>query len=164
MSRGATGKNGVNARPRAVMAVYLLLEREGKVLLLLRQNTGYHDGDWSMPSGHVETGELITEAMIREAEEEVGIRLQKEDLEFKHAMFRGTHDATGERADYFFAAKNWEGEPENREPHKCVEIRWFPKNELPANIIPHIKLALKSIERGIAFSEYPAGYFLRPHE
>ena len=146
-------------RHKAVPAVYLFLENNGKILFLLRQNTGYCDGDYSVPSGHVEAGELLTDAVIRETEEETGIRVKREDLRLVHTMYRGKHDETGERADFFFVADRWEGEPENREPLKCAEVRWFLKDALPSNIIHFEKLALESIRRGIPFSEYRAGFF-----
>lgn len=141
------------------MAVYLILEREGKILLLLRQNVSYMSGFWGMPAGHVEQGELITDAMIRETEEEVGIKVRREDLRLAHTMFRAKHDETGERVDFFFTADTWEGEPRNGEPAKCAEVKWFPKNALPKNVIPNQLLALESIRKGEQFSEYPTGFF-----
>ena len=39
---------------RSYVCVYLVLERDGKVLLSLRENTGYEDGKWSLVAGHAE--------------------------------------------------------------------------------------------------------------
>ena len=45
-------------RNKAVPAVYLILKEGDKILLGRRVNTGYHDGDYTVPSGHVEAGEF----------------------------------------------------------------------------------------------------------
>jgi ADP-ribose pyrophosphatase YjhB (NUDIX family) len=116
-------------------------------------------GFWCMPSGHVEQGELITDALIRETEEEVRIKVRRKDLRLLHTMFRAKHDETGERVDFFFTADSFEGEPQNGEPAKCAEVRWFPKDALPKNIVPNQLLAIKSIWNGIPFSEYPSNFF-----
>jgi len=141
------------------MAVYLILERDRKILLLLRQNVSYMSGFWGMPAGHVEQGELITDAMIRETEEEVGIKIRREDLRLVHTMFRAKHDETGERVDFFFTADTWEGEPKNCEPDKCAEVKWFSKDALPKNVVPNQLQAFKSIERDDPFSEYSSNTF-----
>ncbi len=67
-------------RNKAVTAVYLILKREGKILIARRCNTGYQDGNYQLPAGHVDAGELPTEAMIREGNEEIGIVLKKDDV------------------------------------------------------------------------------------
>ncbi len=63
-----------------IPAVYLILEKDNKILLLRRYNTGYNDGLYSLPSGHVEDGEFPIDALIREAQEEIGIIIAKEHL------------------------------------------------------------------------------------
>ncbi|MEM5798010.1 MAG: NUDIX hydrolase [Candidatus Aenigmatarchaeota archaeon] len=51
--------------------VAILIEKNGKVLLAKRANKTWH-GFWCVPGGHVEEGESIHEAALREAQEEVG--------------------------------------------------------------------------------------------
>ncbi len=140
-------------RHKVVPASYLLVRRGNEVLLMLRQNTGYFDGWYALPSGHVELAEFPSDAMIREAKEEVGIDVAKADLRFVHALFREKHDETGERADYFFETNRWQGEPSNREPEKCAEIAWFDLDGLPEKIIPYLRLAIDDIKNRIPYSE-----------
>jgi 8-oxo-dGTP diphosphatase len=87
---------------------------------MLRQNTGYFDGWYVVPSGHVEAGELPTDGAVREVAEEVGLTIDRTRLVLAHTMYRTKHDATGDRADYFFVVDKWEGEPINKEPGKCA--------------------------------------------
>jgi 8-oxo-dGTP pyrophosphatase MutT (NUDIX family) len=76
--------------PGRFVAVYLALVRENQVLLLKRQNTGFEDGNFGLIAGHVEKAESITQAVIREASEESGIRLLPEHLNFcRFRLFHG---------------------------------------------------------------------------
>ncbi len=58
------------ARNHLYGAVYALFEKEGKVALIQRANTGYHDGYYALPAGHIEPEETSPEAVVREAYEE----------------------------------------------------------------------------------------------
>ena len=68
-------------RFKIITAVHLILIENERVLLLRRYNTGYEDGNYSVPAGHVEEDEDVIKAMQREAFEEIGIKIKKEDLE-----------------------------------------------------------------------------------
>lgn len=124
---------------RAIMSVYLVLQRKnGDVLLLLRQNTGYKDGEYGLPAGHVDGGERLHTAMIREAQEEAGLVLKEEKLELIHTMHRLCKDGgEHERVDFFFVCREWEGEPVNTEPEKCAELSWHSLDKLPDNVIDY---------------------------
>ncbi len=135
-----------------VPACYVFMMREGEILLLLRVNTGYHDGDYGLPAGHVEVDELPTAAAIRESKEEVGVLLARENIQLVHTQYR--HCGDHERVDFFFAAEFWEGEPTNMEPDKCDEIRWTPLAQLPANMVPHEAAALAEYQKGNTYSQY----------
>lgn len=139
--------------PTTVVASYLVLVQGDQVLLARRANTGYFDGHYSVPAGHVEMGETFTQALVREVAEEVGIRLNPLDARVVHTMHRKAEDGS-ERLDTFFVVKEWTGEIENREPEKCDDLSWFPLAELPDNTIPYIKIALAHIQAGVSYSEF----------
>jgi ADP-ribose pyrophosphatase YjhB (NUDIX family) len=145
-----------STRNTAVPAVYLIIRRGEEVLLMRRQGSGYFDGWYSLPAGHVEAGELPVQAAIREAREELGIELSSASISLAHTMYRTKHDATGDRFDLFFSAQEWSGEIENREPHKCDHVLFVPLESLPPKIIPYIQGALQKIRSGVGYSELTA--------
>ncbi len=59
-----------------------------------------------------------------------------------------------ERVAFFFEAKKWEGEPMNKEPEKCDDLKWFPLDDLPQNIIPYIKNAIQHYRKKVNYSEF----------
>jgi mutator protein MutT len=142
-----------NSRNPATTAVYLVLRNQGEVLLARRFNTGYQDGNYAVPAGHIDAGELPTEALVREVAEEIGIAIESTKARFVHTLFRPKHDETGDRVDYFFEISEWSGEVKNLEPHKCDDLRWSRMDDLPSNMTPHVEHALRAIERGETFSE-----------
>ena len=139
-------------RCHAILAVYLVVIERDAVLLLLRQNTGYSDGMYSLPAGHIDPGESVKTAMKREAKEEIGIEIDPDDLTIACSMYRNADD--DERMDFFLTVDRWKGEIKNMEPHKCVELKYFSINDLPNNLIPHVKMGIESSLNGISFVEY----------
>jgi 8-oxo-dGTP diphosphatase len=140
---------GSTPRARAIVDVHVLFEREGKYLLLRRFNTGFCDGAYSLPAGHVEEGESACSAAKREAMEEVWVGVK--DPEMVHMMH---HKSDTVRISLFFKAKAWRDEPVNVEPHKCDHMAWFPKTRLPDNVVPYVRFALQQIEMSVSYSEY----------
>jgi 8-oxo-dGTP diphosphatase len=129
----------------------LLVNRAGEVLFGQRQNTGYEDGAWHPPSGHLEAGESVVAALIREAKEEVGVTIEPHEVEFTHVMH---NSSSGGRVAFFFTVHRWAGVPENREPDKCSGLQWFPLGSLPDQLIPYCRAALGSIQTNECFSTF----------
>jgi 8-oxo-dGTP diphosphatase len=129
----------------------LLLNTDGQILFGRRNNTGFQDGVWHLPAGHLEADESIVQALIREAKEEVGIAVAPDDVEFAHIMH---NSSGGGRAAFFFIVRQWEGTPENREPEKCSEVVWFPLDALPDPLIGYCHAALDHIAANEPFSIY----------
>ena len=140
-------------RFRAVVAVHLLLLLGDQVLLLRRANTGYEDGNYSVVAGHLDGNETASQAMVREAAEEAGIKVEPADLRFVHVMHRKEAAEADERIDLFFATTRWHGEPEIREPEKCSELRWVLLRELPVNVVPYVRAALEHYHHRRSYSD-----------
>ena len=132
-------------------ATYLILMKDGKTLLSRRFNTGWMDGKYSLIAGHLDGGEKVSDAMIREAFEEGGIKVAKEDLKPVKVLHR--YDGEREYVDFFYITEKWEGEPTIKEPNKCDDMSWFPINNLPENTLPYIKNVIENYKDGVPFIE-----------
>ncbi|MBF6125520.1 NUDIX domain-containing protein [Nocardia brasiliensis] len=64
----------------------LLLIRAGHLLLTRRHNTGFADGEWQAPGGRIKYDEDVLTAVIRETDEEVGVRLRRECVDMVSAV------------------------------------------------------------------------------
>lgn len=140
-------------RNKATTASYVVLRKNEQILLARRCNTGYQDGNYQVPAGHLDAGELPSEALIREVKEEIGISIKPEHIHFAHTVFRPKIDETGDRVDYYFTVDTWEGDVTNCEPEKCDDLLWCTIDKLPQNTTPHVRIALKAIARGEYYSE-----------
>ena len=142
--------NYMDQRHTVFSAVYLFLKQNNKILLQKRVN-GWMDGFYSLPAGHLDGGETIKQAIIRETFEETGLIVKGNDLEVIHVMHRL---ADREYIDFFLESKNYQGIPVIKEPDKYSELKWFNLNQLPNNIIPNVKHFLQEISQNKTFSEF----------
>ncbi len=138
-------------RARFPTTVHLFFIRGHEILLSRRFNTGYRDGDYSVPAGHLEGGETVVAAGCREALEEVGVALSEGNLAFTGVMHRIEDE---ERVDFFFLVRSWPGEPFNNEPAKCDDLRWFDLEALPANTVPYVRQAILNHLHHNPFDEF----------
>ena len=138
-------------RQTAYLAVYVVLSRNDKILALKRHNTGYMDGLWCPPAGGVDPGESISDCVIRECLEEVGVQIDASSIALLHTM----HRVTPERyvIDLFFSA-DFAGEPINAEPDKASELSWVSKTDPSIQWMDYIPRAWACIEQGESYSEY----------
>ncbi|MFC9223859.1 methyltransferase domain-containing protein [Streptomyces hygroscopicus] len=146
-------------RHAEIVDVHLILRRGADVLLARRANTGYADGLLHAPSGHVEDGEDVRAALLRETAEEIGITLSPDEV---RAVLVMQHKApTGAaRTGWFFEAELGESgrpgedgrEPVNREPEKCSELGWFPLDALPDDMVAYCRAGLDAYRAGHRFT------------
>lgn len=139
-------------RFKLIPTSHLILIKNGKILLSRRFNTGYEDGNYSVVAGHLDGDETFIKAMVREAKEEAGIDIAAKDLEVAHVMHRKSPPE--ERIDFFIKTNKWQGEPKIMEPDKCDDLKWFPVDSLPANMIPYIRQAIDKVNKKIFYSEF----------
>lgn len=134
--------------------VLLLLTHADHVLLALREGTGYADGQWNLPSGKLEIGEDAISGLVREAREEIGMRLDPAEPRLV-ATVHHRNSAGQARVGLAFAvefAPSRHGEPVNAEPHKCAKIKWFPAELLPPNTYPYTDTCVRAFRDGTPFA------------
>jgi 8-oxo-dGTP diphosphatase len=83
--------------------VLLVLIRDDRVLLALRQGTGYADGQWNLPSGKLDHGEDLETALLRETREEIGLHLQRDDVRMVTTVHHRNPEGAA-RIGFFFHA------------------------------------------------------------
>ncbi|SFM34423.1 ADP-ribose pyrophosphatase YjhB, NUDIX family [Gracilibacillus orientalis] len=139
-------------RFKVIPAVHIFLLKDDQILLLRRYNTGYQDGNYSVPAGHLEGDEDVIVAAQREVLEEAGITISYQDLSIVGVMHRKA--TKEERVDFFLIADKWGGDVVNKEPDKCDELAWYPLNKLPDNMIPYVSRAIKNYKDDKPFDVY----------
>lgn len=140
-------------RYKSMIVVDLMLTRineitgKKEVLLALRKNTGYNDDKYELPGGHVEENEDLMNAMVREANEELGINLKVEDLKIEHIL----HNYKGNRLNFIITTKKYEGDLQIGEPDKCEKLEWFDIENLPKNMYKKAENVIREINNGIFY-------------
>lgn len=124
-------------RYEIVVVVHTLVwDRGGQnVLLLERVNTGLFDGRLTLPGGHVQLGESISDAAVREVREEVGIELDELKPSCVLPFVGGVN--------FIFSSSNWRGTVRNAEPERCGGVGWFKPSQLPDSVVPWLSKALE---------------------
>lgn len=136
------------------MLIYALgiLQKDSKILLSLRQNSPFFSDHYGLIGGRVEDNESMTDALIREIYEEIGISITKDNVHFAHCFsFKNEHDKA--ILALVFTIHDWHGEIVNKEPDKCAELTWFAPHDLPENIIPRHRHIIEMVQQGVSYSE-----------
>ena len=134
-----------SARP--VVDVHLIL-RDGDKILLSQRGGPYGHGQWHAPSGKLDPGEPLTAAVAREGYEETGVTVDPERLRLVHTVHHRQGNGAADRLGFFFEATEWDNEPVNREPDKCLRLQWFTVHDLPDNLIPYPAAGLQGYLAG----------------
>jgi ADP-ribose pyrophosphatase len=118
------------ATPRVGVGV-LILDSQDRILLTLRTRPP-EANHWSIVGGKLDYLETLESCAIREAREEVGI-----EISLKYLLCVTDHLLPQENQHWVspaYLARVLCGKAQNCEPHKARDVRWFPLNQLPANL------------------------------
>ena len=126
------------------VVVHVCLERDGRLALLKRANTGFMDGYYALPGGHQEQGESVSAAARRELTEELGV-VAREIAPLCVLPYRsGRHQGI----NFLFRCTEWEGEPVINEPELFAELVWVSADALPEPTADWIPPALELASAG----------------
>ncbi len=140
---------------QAKVGVGILVIKEGKVLWGLRKGS-HGAGLWGGAGGHLEYGETVEQAVLRELDEECGIRVK--NLRVLCVSDFMTHYPR-HYVDIGFTA-DWEsGEPQVKEPEKLDRWEWRAIDDIPENAFAPMRGYIEAYETGRNYFTYP-----RPQE
>ena len=109
------------------VVTHVALFRQGRVFLLRRAQTGFLDGFFTLPGGHQQADEGVTEAAAREVREETGVRVRRlaplAVMPYRYGVERGVN--------FVFQALDYDGVPEIGEPDLFDEAAWALPTDLP---------------------------------
>lgn len=151
---------------QATLCLLIKDGQEGQELLLALKKRGFGRGKWNGVGGKIdpEKGDKdIVDAAIREAEEEIGIKIKElEKVAFLSFYFPHIPKEKGWDQDvHVFVVRTWEGEPAESEE---MMPKWFKLNEIPFEQmwpddtfwLPHI-LAGRKLKARFVFGEGEGG-------
>ena len=117
---------------RLVPVVAGVLRLNGLMLLCHRRSdrTSWPDV-WDLPGGHVDNGESIAEALVRELEEELGVQAEPPEGTPWMTLRVGTVEIN------LYLVDRWFGEPRNVAVEEHDDIRWFEADDLKLLDLAH---------------------------
>ena len=120
------------SEPPLVVVAAAIVDDTGRLLGARRSSPPLVAGRWELPGGKVEPGETDVDALVRECDEELGVRIDVQ-------MRVGTDWSIGPgRVLHVYVARLLSGTPEPLEDHD--ELRWldagswFDVDWLPADL------------------------------
>ena len=120
-SNAANRTNG----PALRFVAAALIVRDGQVLIGQRRPDQPMASQWEFPGGKIEAGESAEQALVRELDEELGIRAV---IGPRVTRIRHNYRHGGAVDLQFFAVHEFTGEIDNRIYH---EVRWTKLEDLP---------------------------------
>jgi 8-oxo-dGTP diphosphatase len=139
-------------RYASIIDVHVILRRGGRVLLLRRAGDTFASGQLCLPSGHLEEGESILGAAVRETLEETGITLDPAMLRHVLSIHQRNPGTGHARIGFAFTPRRWHGEPVNAEPHKHSDLVWADPACLPPDTVGYTAAVITAVEHGLPFT------------
>lgn len=113
-----------------LVGVGAIIIQDNRVVLVKRAHPPIQ-GQWSIPGGVLEVGELVREAAIREAREETGLIVEPTHLLGVYDRILRNQE---QRVQYHYVLVDFLCRPvggELQAASDAVEVRWFTREELP---------------------------------
>ena len=139
-------------REMFLSSVYLIIKNnKNEILFQRRQGTKLWPGFLALPAGHIDEGENVYDAVIREAKEELNITISMENIIDTFVVNR-RNKSIPPYYDVYFEIDSYIGDIIINEPEKCSELKWIKVEDLPDDVIDFERIALLNNKKGIKFS------------
>lgn len=122
-------ENWLEHEPQYTEAVVGFLLRGDEVLLGLRKKVSNDLGqdNYAGIGGKLEDGESFDECLVREVEEEIGVRVTRYE-NLGNVRFINPHNTKWNMRVEIYITTEWEGEPVETE---VIKPLWFPLGNIP---------------------------------
>ena len=119
----------------------IIVNKDGNILIGKRK--GSHAKKYSIPGGHLATGETFEQGAIREIKEETDLDI----LEPKVIAVTNNLETYKEEGKHYISvillATKYSGELKNMEPEKCENWNWINPKKLPQ---PHFDASILGVK------------------
>lgn len=129
---GRTMKRGIPKEGDYMLCVHIyLLASDNRFLIQKRsENKESHPGEWDITGGAAISGESSVDAILRETEEEVGIKLDEKDL-----YYAGRFVKERRIIELFFAKKDFELSDCHVQKEEVDKVAFVSYDELVGDIL-----------------------------
>ncbi|WP_082772264.1 NUDIX hydrolase [Actinoplanes sp. TFC3] len=129
-----------------VVAVAVVVRDETERVLLIRRSD---NNFWALPGGAQELGETVSQAAVREVEEETGLRVRITGISGVYSDPRHViaYDDGEVRQEFSICLRGQPDAGSLRTSAESVEVRWVPTTEL-ASLPMHPSMALR-VQHGL---------------
>lgn len=112
---------------KRITTTLALVVRDNEILLAMKKR-GHGEGHWNGAGGKVDPGETISQAMVRECLEEIGITPTKYEKVAVNTYYQPYKGEPCENTSHNYLVTEWEGEPAESDE---MTPRWFSLDEIP---------------------------------
>jgi 8-oxo-dGTP pyrophosphatase MutT (NUDIX family) len=127
----------INAPKRATSAGGVIVKKEENTyFVLLLRDTNFPE--WYLAKGHVEAGETLEQAALREVQEEAGLHHVKIH-KLLGSYERFVKKANEQKTIYYYLMSPTQEEIPSSPDKPSVELKWFALEHLPKMFLPEQK-------------------------
>lgn len=120
----------MTSRPTKQLTL-VFLRRNDEVLLAMKKR-GFGVGKWNGVGGKLELGETVEQALVREAEEEIGVTLTRYEKVAKIIFDEHVNGEPTFMHVHVYLAGEWQGEPSESEE---MYPQWFKQGDIPYDVM-----------------------------
>lgn len=134
--------------PKVGVGLVVTRRHRDKTQILLHHRTAkFGPGYWAGGGGHVNPGESLEAAVLRELKEEAGPDLKVENLRFV-CVLNFTQLYPAHYVGVEFAADWVSGEAKNISPTEATDWQWFDIDNLPGPLFPPVADTIQAYKSG----------------
>ena len=136
------------------LTVAAVVERDGRFLVVEERPPGSAEFVWNQPAGHVDPGESLLDAVVREVREETGLRFAPSSLVGVYQLLARSG------RDYcrfsFAGTVPDDVEAQAEDPEEILACRWLTRDEIAAGR-PRSSVVVRCVDDYLAGVRLPLG-------